>query len=68
MVVVDFKTDVDAIRSLPQCPINFTYDSERRTWKEARPRILVAEWHGHWTAWFEDWPEETFGRFDATVP
>ncbi|QDT57019.1 hypothetical protein Pan44_50840 [Caulifigura coniformis] len=25
------------------------------------PRIIVAESHGHWNAWFEDRPFETFG-------
>jgi hypothetical protein len=25
------------------------------------PRIIVAETHGHWNAWFEDRPQETFG-------
>ena len=25
------------------------------------PRIIVAEAYGHWNAWFEDRPQETFG-------
>ncbi|OAI52410.1 hypothetical protein AYO47_06235 [Planctomyces sp. SCGC AG-212-M04] len=27
----------------------------------SEPRIIVAEAHGHWNAWFEDRPYETFG-------
>jgi hypothetical protein len=25
------------------------------------PRIVVEERHGHWNAWFDDRPQETFG-------